>query len=48
MEMHCHAELMVELLLIACLCLLGPLAYVYGVDSRTGDSRGGWPGEPRR
>jgi hypothetical protein len=48
MEMLCHGELMVELLLIAFLFLLGPLAYVYGVDSRTGDSRGGWPGERRR
>jgi hypothetical protein len=28
--------------------LMGPLAYVYGADSRSGDSRGGWPGEPRR
>jgi hypothetical protein len=39
---------MVELLLIAFLVLMGPLAYVYGADSRSGDSRGGWPGEPRR
>ena len=48
MEMLCHGECMVELLLIAFLCLLGPLAYVYGADSLTGDSRGGWPGDPRR
>jgi len=48
MDMLCHGEVMVELFLIAFLCLLGPLAYVYGVDSRTGDTRGGWPGEPRR
>jgi hypothetical protein len=48
MEMLCHGEVMVEVFLIAFLCLLGPLAYVYGVDSRTGDSRGGWPGAPRR
>ena len=33
---------------IAFICLLGPLAYVYGTDTRTGDARGGWPGEPRR
>jgi hypothetical protein len=46
--MLCHGEVMVEVFLIAFLCLLGPLAYVYGVDSRTGDSRGGWPGAPRR
>ena len=48
MEMLCHRELMVELFLIAFLCLMGPLAYVYGADSRTGDSRDGWPGERRR
>ena len=47
MDMLCHGEFMVELLFIAFICLLGPLAYVYGADSRTGDSRGGWPGEPR-
>jgi len=48
MEMLCHGEVMVELLLIGFICLLGPLAYVYGTDTRTGDARGGWPGEPRR
>jgi hypothetical protein len=48
MEILCHGEFMVELLLIAFLVLMGPLAYVYGADSRSGDSRGGWPGEPRR
>ena len=48
MEMLCHGECMVELLLIAVLCLLGPLAYLYGTDTRTGDARGGWPGNPRR
>jgi hypothetical protein len=48
MEILCHGEFVVELLFIAFICLLGPLAYVYGADSRTGDSRGGWPGEPRR
>jgi hypothetical protein len=48
MEMLCHGEFMAELLLIAFICLLGPLAYAYGADPRTGDSRGGWPGEPRR
>jgi hypothetical protein len=47
MEMLCHGEFMVELLFIAFICLLGPLAYIYGADSRTGDSRGGWPGERR-
>ena len=48
MEMLCHGECMVELLLIAFLSLLGALDYVYGADPRTGDSRGGWPGDPRR
>jgi uncharacterized Tic20 family protein len=48
MEMLCHGEAMVELLLIGFLCLLGPLAYFYGTDSRTSDTRAGWPGEPRR
>jgi hypothetical protein len=48
MEVLCHGECMVELLLIAFLALSGPLAYFYGTDSRTGDTRGGWPGEPRR
>jgi hypothetical protein len=48
MELLCHGEFMVELLLIGFLCLLGPLAYFYGTDSRTGDTRAGWPGERRR
>jgi hypothetical protein len=48
MDIVCDGESMVELFLIAFLVLMGPLAYVYGADSRTGDSRGGWPGEPRR
>lgn len=48
METLCHGEVMVELLLIAFICLLGPLAYLYGADTRTGDPRGGWPGERRR
>jgi hypothetical protein len=48
MEMLCHGESMVELLLIGFLCLLGPLAYFYGTDSRTSGTRAGWPGEPRR
>jgi hypothetical protein len=48
METLCHGESMVELLLIAFLCLLGPLAYLYGTDTRTGDARDGWPGNPRR
>jgi len=48
MEKLCHGESVVELLLIGFLCVLGPLAYVYGADSRTGDTRAGWPGERRR
>jgi len=48
MEILSHSESMVELLLITVLCLLGPLAYFYGTDSRTGDTRGGWPGNSRR
>jgi hypothetical protein len=48
MKKRCHGELMAELFLIGFLVLLGPLAYVYGADSRTGDTRGGWPGERRR
>ena len=48
MDMLCHRELMVELFLIAFLCLLGPHAYVYVGDSLTGVSLGGWPGDPRR
>ena len=48
MEKRCHGELMAVYLILAFLALLGPLAYVYGNDSRTGDTRGGWPGDPRR
>jgi hypothetical protein len=48
MEEVCHVEVMLALLLLTVLLLSGPLAYVYGVDSRTGDARDGWPGEPRR
>jgi hypothetical protein len=48
MKKLCDGELMVELLLIGFLCLLGPLAYFFGTDTRTGDTRAGWPDEPRR
>jgi hypothetical protein len=48
MKSLCHGELMEAAFLLAFLLLLGPLAYVFGTDSRTGDVRGGWPGEPRR
>jgi hypothetical protein len=48
MKDRCHGEFMVDVLFLVFLLLLGPLAYVYGKDTRTGDARGGWPGEPRR
>jgi hypothetical protein len=48
MESICHGESMFEAVLLTLLLLLGPLAYFFGVDSRTGDARGGWPGERRR
>jgi hypothetical protein len=48
MEMRCHGEFMFAIFLLVFLMLLGPLAYVYGKDTRTGDPRGGWPGKPRR
>jgi hypothetical protein len=47
MEELSHGEFVVELTLIALLLVLGPLAYFFGVDSRTGDARGGWPGTAR-
>ena len=48
MEGGCHREVMFGVFLLAFLLLLGPFAYFAGKDSRTGDPRGGWPGEPRR
>jgi hypothetical protein len=36
------------LLVIAFLLAVGPLALLYGVDSRRSDQRGWWPGERRR
>jgi hypothetical protein len=36
------------IIVLALLLLLGPLAYFFGTDSRTADSRGGWPGDRRR
>ncbi|HEX5467467.1 MAG TPA: hypothetical protein VFW80_00310 [Gaiellaceae bacterium] len=48
MEILCHGESMFEAFLFVLLVLIGPLAYFYGTDSRTGDTRGGWPGERRR
>jgi hypothetical protein len=39
-----------EMFIIALLLLIGPLALVAGVDSRSHDTRDGqrwWPGEPR-
>jgi hypothetical protein len=48
MENVCHVEVMITVVILVLLLLSGPLAYVCGVDSRTGDVRGGWPGERRR
>jgi hypothetical protein len=48
MERLCHVESVIAFIVLTILVLSGPLAYVFGVDSRTGDARGGWPGEPRR
>jgi len=36
--------MMVALLVIAFIVLIGPLALLYGVDSRLDDRRNGWPG----
>jgi hypothetical protein len=35
------------LLVIALLLAIGPLALLYGVDSRSWDDRGWWPGAGR-
>jgi hypothetical protein len=35
------------LLVIGFLLAVGPLALLYGVDSRRWDKRGWWPGRPR-
>jgi hypothetical protein len=47
MKIRCHGEGMFSVFLLGFLLLLGPLAYLYGKDTRTGDPRGGWPGDPR-
>jgi hypothetical protein len=33
---------------LAFVLVLGPLALLWGVDSRLDDARHGWPGAPRR
>lgn len=37
-----------DLLVLAFLVLLGPLALLFGADSRVDDPRGWWPALPRR
>src|SRR5262245_44786509 len=37
-----------ELLVVAFLIGIGPLALLFGADSREDDPRGWWPGAPRR
>jgi hypothetical protein len=36
--------MMAALLVIAFIVLIGPLALLYGVESRVDDRRNGWPG----
>jgi hypothetical protein len=38
---------MTALLVIAFCVLIGPLAVLFGVDSRVDDPRNGWPGRRR-
>jgi hypothetical protein len=38
---------MVAVLVVAFIVLVGPLAVLYGVDSRVDDPRNGWPGTRR-
>jgi hypothetical protein len=39
---------MADIIILLFIVLLGPLAIVFGADSRTWDDRGWWPGTPRR
>jgi hypothetical protein len=48
MENACHGETMFLIIVFTLVLLLGPLAYFFGEDSRTADTRGGWPGDRRR
>lgn len=41
-----HCEGMTGLILLAFFILLGPLALLFGVDSRVDDERGWWAGAP--
>jgi hypothetical protein len=46
----CHREAqvpMTALIVIAFVALIGPLAVLYGADSRCDDRRDGWPGTRR-
>ncbi len=50
MDKSWHRSLMGSLivfLVLVSLVVLGPLAYFFGADTRTGDPRGGWPGRRR-
>jgi hypothetical protein len=38
---------MVAIIAVALIVLVGPLALLYGVDSRVDDPRNGWPGTRR-
>ena len=51
MDEHADPRSMGFALVLAFVLLVGPLAVVYGVDSRRWDDRdrrGWWPGSPRR
>jgi hypothetical protein len=43
-----HSEPMGALFVLAFVLAVGPLALLYGVDSRRSDERGGWPGAQRK
>jgi hypothetical protein len=43
----CKEVVLMVALAIAFIVLIGPLAVLYGVDSRVDDRRGGWPNQRR-
>jgi hypothetical protein len=43
-----HAVSMGALFVVVFLLAVGPLALLYGVDSRRSDERGWWPGAQRK
>ena len=43
----CKEVVMMVAMMIAFIVLIGPLAVLYGVDSRVDDRRGGWPDRRR-